>query len=75
MGRPHTIIGAKWFHFRVQDGFGWFTLAMAARKNGALAFLPTKKFRKLMSNISVITFVTYITPKLLGVIGLSLTVN
>ncbi len=32
MGRPHTIIGAKRFHFRVRDGIGWFTLAMAARQ-------------------------------------------
>ncbi len=32
MGRPHTIIGAEQFHFRVRDGIGWFTLAMAARK-------------------------------------------
>lgn len=36
MGRPHTIIGAKWFHFRVRDGIGWFTLAMAARKTGCV---------------------------------------
>ena len=32
MGRPHTIIGAKRFHFRVRDGIGWFTFAMAARQ-------------------------------------------
>ena len=33
MGRPHTIIGAECFHFRVRDGIGWFPLAMAARQN------------------------------------------
>ena len=32
MGKPHTIIGAKRFHFRVRDGVGWFPLAMAARQ-------------------------------------------
>ena len=32
MGNPHTIIGAKRFHFRVRDGVGWFPLAMAARQ-------------------------------------------
>lgn len=31
MGKPHTIIGAERFHYRVRDGFGWFPLAMAAR--------------------------------------------
>ena len=39
MGRPQTIIGAKWFHFRVRDGIGWFTLAMVARKIGDKFFL------------------------------------
>ena len=34
MGRPHTIIGAERFHFRVRDGIGWFPLAIAARQNG-----------------------------------------
>ena len=33
MGKPHTIIGAEQFHFRVRDGIGWFLLAMAARQN------------------------------------------
>jgi hypothetical protein len=32
MGKPHTIIGAKQFHFRVRDGIGWFPLANAARQ-------------------------------------------
>ena len=32
MGKPHTIIGAERFHFRVRDGIGWFPLAMAARQ-------------------------------------------
>ena len=31
MGKPHTIIGAERFHYRVRDGFGWFPLAIAAR--------------------------------------------
>jgi hypothetical protein len=34
MGKPHTIIGAKQFHFRVRDGIGWFPLANAARQTG-----------------------------------------
>ncbi len=32
MGKPHTIIGAKAFHFRVRDGIGWYHLAMATRQ-------------------------------------------
>src|SRR3990167_7460679 len=32
VGRPHTIIGAEQFHFRVRKGIGWFPLAMAARQ-------------------------------------------
>ena len=32
MGRPHTIIGAKRFHFRVRNGIGWFTFAIAAKQ-------------------------------------------
>ena len=32
MGKPHTIIGAERFHYRVRDGVGWFPLAMAARQ-------------------------------------------
>ncbi len=28
MGKPHTIIGAERFHFRVRNGVGWFPLAM-----------------------------------------------
>jgi hypothetical protein len=32
MGKPHTIIGAEQFHFRVRDGIGWFPLAKAARQ-------------------------------------------
>ena len=30
MGRPHTIIGADSFHFRVRDGIGWYRDAMIA---------------------------------------------
>ena len=43
MGRPHTIIGAERFHFRVRYGIGWYPLAMAARQTGwkdAVASLP-----------------------------------
>ena len=32
MGKPHTIIGAEQFHYRVRDGVGWFPLAIAARQ-------------------------------------------
>ena len=32
MGKPHTTIGAKQFHFRVRDGIGWFPLAIATRQ-------------------------------------------
>ncbi len=32
-GISHTIIGAERFHFRVRNGIGWFTLAMAARQS------------------------------------------
>ena len=35
MGKPHTIIGAEQFHFRVRNGIGWFPLAIAARQTGA----------------------------------------
>ncbi len=34
MAKCHTIIGAKWFHFRVRDGIGWFTLAMVTKQGG-----------------------------------------
>ncbi len=34
MRRPHTIIGAQWFHYRVRDGFGWFPLAIATKQDG-----------------------------------------
>ena len=33
MGKPHTIIGAERFHFRVRNGFGWFPLAMVTGQN------------------------------------------
>ena len=33
MGKPHTIIGAECFHYRVRDGIGWFPLAIAAKQN------------------------------------------
>ena len=31
MGKPHTIIGAERFHYRVRDGIGWFPLAIATK--------------------------------------------
>ena len=34
MGKPHTIIGARMFHFWVRDGIRWFHTAIVARKNG-----------------------------------------
>lgn len=34
MGKPHTIIGAEQFHFRVRDGIGWDLLAIATRQTG-----------------------------------------
>ena len=34
MGKPHTIIGAKQFHFRVRYGIGWVLLAIAAKQTG-----------------------------------------
>lgn len=33
-GKPHTIIGAVRFHFRVRQGIGWAPHAMAARQTG-----------------------------------------
>ena len=39
MGKPHTIIGAKAFHFRVRNGIGWFHFAMAARQTGVCRVL------------------------------------
>ena len=43
MGRPHTIIGAKWFHYRVRNGIGWYPLAIAARKSGATRVRKNRK--------------------------------
>ena len=37
MGKPHTIIGAEQFHFRVREGIGWFPLAIAARQTRWIA--------------------------------------
>ena len=33
MGKPHTIIGAERFHYRVRDGIGWFPLAIATKQD------------------------------------------
>lgn len=42
MGKPHTIIGAESFHFRVREGIGWFRLAIAARQEGGAYRLSDK---------------------------------
>ena len=34
MGRPHTTIGAKSFHFWVRNGIRWFQLAMVVKQFG-----------------------------------------
>ena len=47
MGKPHTTIGAERFHFRVRDGIGWFTLAIAARQTG----WPRSQTRSLNRNV------------------------
>ena len=41
MGRPHTIIGSKRFHFRVRDGIGWYPLAIVAGRTGWLCCYHT----------------------------------
>ena len=46
MGKPHTIIGAEQFHFRVRDGIGWFLLAMTTRQT--LYDITSKKSNNLM---------------------------
>ena len=83
MGRPHTIIGAERFHFRVRDGFGWFPLAIAARQTGGrdghlyrplIAFgksnkLPVNRARVVANHIAIVLEAR------LGVIWSSLTVN
>jgi hypothetical protein len=48
MGKPHTIIGAKQFHFRVRDGIGWFPLANAARQTVMKTGCPVFKFWKVV---------------------------
>ena len=45
MANCHTIIGAKWFHFRVRDGIGWFTFAMVTKQTGVKSTLKTKGSR------------------------------
>ena len=37
MGKPHTIIGAEWFHCRVRDGIGWYPNAVVAGRTGVLS--------------------------------------
>ena len=39
MGKPHTIIGAERFHFRVRDGIGWDPNAIVAGRTGVLLCL------------------------------------
>ena len=33
MGKPHTIVGAGRFHYRVRDGIGWFPPAIATKQD------------------------------------------
>ena len=40
MGKPHTIIGAERFHFRVRDGIGWDPNAIVAGRTGVLLCWP-----------------------------------
>ena len=47
MANCHTIIGAKRFHFRVRDGFGWFTLAMVTKQFGVQAEVLFFRFRSV----------------------------
>ena len=42
MGKPHTIIGAERFHFRVRDGIGWDPNAIVAGRTGVLLCWPTE---------------------------------
>ena len=48
MGRPHTIIGAKRFHFRVRDGIGWYPLAIVAGRTGWLCCYHTAESEYLV---------------------------
>ena len=32
MGKPHTIIGAEWFHFWVRYGIRWYTFAIITKQ-------------------------------------------
>jgi hypothetical protein len=71
MGRPHTIIGAERFHFRVRDGIGWFPLAIAARQT-CTAYRDTPIHRIRKSNLGAVlcrfrTQHTY--PNCLGLYG------
>ena len=50
MGRPHTIIGAERFHFRVRDGIGWFPLAIAARQTGGEEGVPSSRVRNVVKD-------------------------
>jgi hypothetical protein len=63
MGKPHTIIGAERFHFRVRDGIGWFPLAMATRQSWLFG---QKKFGKSFSAGSAFVESAPYTPKPLG---------
>ena len=75
MGRPHTIIGAKQFHFRVRDGIGWYPLAIAARQTGYVQQLIIN-WRTEIEDESRQVYISLTTyPKYLGVIWSSLTGN
>ena len=79
MGKPHTIIGAERFHFRVRDGIGWFPLAMAARQAFYTVALPCNSRYWVVYVYSgagcVHISVDHQTPGVLGVIWSSHTVN
>lgn len=74
MGKPHTIIGAMSFHFRVRDGIGWYQHAMAARQTVGVAPVGTTRIR--LDRLSLLSMrLLEPNPKHLGVIWSSLTGN
>ncbi len=61
MGKPHTIIGAKQFHFRVRDGIGWFPLANAARQTVRIKGVSTHFLRSISTkNMGTDPFYAYL---------------
>ena len=71
MGKPHTIIGAEQFHFRVRDGIGWFPLAMAARQTCTVSREnPSHRIRESNLGAVLCRFRTsYTHPNCLGLYG------